>query len=175
MKKYIVVTLTMLAPLFAQPPPAHADEADDGAVVSTTYSTSASDVSKGSKSAPASMTASAATLGKCRVITGTVTGKNITNETLWTFTQTAYWCWYSGNITFRYSDFTVTSPFLGWDFKGLVSDSSSAGKPWIRYRQGKFQQCMPIPWSADFCPNSAYPWVRMTMWANGTYSIDHGA
>lgn len=118
--------------------------------------------------------AAAASTG-CKEISGKVTGYNAFNYVLWTFRQTADWCWGGGKITYKYSDYNVTSPFPGWDFKGLVDSQSSAGTtpPWIRFRQGKFQQCMPMPWG-DVCAASAYPWVRAKMWANGTYTQSYG-
>lgn len=110
----------------------------------------------------------------CKQITGKITTKNVMGDTIYTFQQTAVWCWSSGSITYKYSDYNVSSPGQFWEFKGLVDSQSSSGttSPWIRYREGYFAQCFPN-WLGGGCYHKSYPWLRFYMYANGGYSITH--
>lgn len=111
----------------------------------------------------------------CKEITGKVTGKNVMGDTIWSFKQTADWCWGGGKITDKYSDYTVTSPGQWWSFKGLIDTQSSTGTTsWIRYRQGSFAQCFPN-WMGGGCYHKNYPWIRFYMYSNGSYSMQYSA
>lgn len=112
----------------------------------------------------------------CREISAKVTGKNILGDTQWTFRQTADWCWSGGKVTDKYSDFDVTSPGQWWGYKHLADSESSSGAtlPWIRYRQAYFAECFPS-WAGGGCYHQSYPWIRMYMYGNGTYTIRYGS
>ena len=113
------------------------------------------------------------TASTCRKLTATLKGQNVAGATLWTFKQTSQWCYANDKFTYKYSQLTVSSPFLGWDYYGLTDDQSSSGNPWIRYRQGHFKQCLSMPWG-DVCAHNTYPWIKHTMYADGTYQTAHG-
>jgi hypothetical protein len=161
------VTAVVVA-LFAGPAPASA--------VGTRPPGSASRVvSVGfSSTAPSTLRAARSSHG-CRRISGTLTGYNILRDPQWRFTMRAQWCWAAGRITYKYSDPTVESPGHFWSFLGWIGNSSSPGarSPWIRYRQARFEQCIPLWVGGDMCGHEAHPWMRFFMYGNGTWHIDH--
>ena len=85
------------------------------------------------------------------------------------------WCWDRGRITYKYSNPDVSSPGPFWTFLGWEGNSSSKGRtgPWIRFRQAHFGQCIPLPGGATMCGHEAEPWLRFSMYANGTWEIEH--
>jgi hypothetical protein len=111
----------------------------------------------------------------CRKISGTLAGVNILHDPQWTFTMSARWCWAAGRIGYKYSDARVDSPGQFWSFGEWVTTSSSAGRksPWIRYRQAHFTQCIPLPGGASLCGHEAHPWMRFSMYGDGTWEIEH--
>jgi hypothetical protein len=123
---------------------------------------------------PSASTAARSSHG-CRRISGSLTGYNILRDPQWVFAMRAQWCWAAGRITYKYSDATVSSPGRFWRFLGWTGSSSSPGSrsPWIRYRQAGFEQCIPLWVGGDLCGHQAHPWMRFTMYGNGSSRIDH--
>jgi hypothetical protein len=111
----------------------------------------------------------------CRRISGTLTGYNILRDPQWRFTMRARWCWAAGRITYKHSDSGISSPGHFWRFEGWADSSSSPGRrsPWIRYRQARFAQCIPLITGADLCGHEANPWMRFSLYSNGASRIDH--
>ena len=99
-------------------------------------------------------------------------GSNIFGMTLWTYYQRIEWCASGGKITsvtrIRWGE--VSMP--GWSFKGHTSSTTSGGKGSYSYRartHGHF--CLVQYFS---CIQNAYPWIDMTVRANGTWSWSAG-
>jgi hypothetical protein len=115
----------------------------------------------------------------CREISGKITGYNVLGDKIWSFKMTAYWCWSSGRITYKHSDYDVSTPGQWWrcldNSDCLVSTSSSSGttSPWIRYREAGYGQCFPSALGGG-CYHKNYPWLRFYMYGNGSYTIKHG-
>lgn len=93
---------------------------------------------------------------------------------LYTFGQNIKWCSSNGQITKTYDRYeipTTNAPF--WIYRGLNGNTLSA-TPTTRsvesYFQGKFEICYPIPVG---CVQQAYPWIRFTLNANGSWVGDH--
>lgn len=115
----------------------------------------------------------------CREISGKITGYNVLGDKIWSFKMTAYWCWSSGRITYKHSDYDVSTPGQWWrcldNSDCLVSTSSSKGttSPWIRYRQAGYGQCFPSALGGG-CYHKNYPWLRFYLYGNGSYTMSHG-
>lgn len=115
----------------------------------------------------------------CREISGKITGYNVLGDKIWSFKMTAYWCWSSGRITYKHSDYDVSTPGQWWrcldNSDCLVSTSSSPGtsSPWIRYRQAGYGQCFPSALGGG-CYHKNYPWLKFYLYGNGSYTIKHG-
>ncbi|HET6165490.1 MAG TPA: hypothetical protein VFE07_01570, partial [Marmoricola sp.] len=115
----------------------------------------------------------------CREISGKITGYNVLGDKIWSFRMTAYWCWSGGRITYKHSDYDVSTPGQWWrcldNSDCLVGTSSSSGStsPWIRYREAGFGQCFPSALGGG-CYHKNYPWLRFYMYGNGSYTIKHG-
>ncbi len=115
----------------------------------------------------------------CREISGKITGYNVLGDKIWSFKMTADWCWSSGRITYKHSDYDVSTPGQWWrcldNSDCLVSTSSSSGtsSPWIRYRQAGYGQCFPSAFGGG-CYHKNYPWLKFYMYGNGSYTIKHG-
>lgn len=107
----------------------------------------------------------------CRRVTGAITGKNVVGQMLWKFTQKVEWCWNAAHtkVTYRWQRATGATYYVGWDYEGLMPGSkvNATGAPYKVYNQGKFQQCLPLPWG-ETCPWKAFPFHEWTMRANGT-------
>lgn len=149
---------------------------NEAVVVNTVFSDTVSDVSPSAVrlSGKSSLSAAAAAASSCKTLTTTAIGENITGVDLYKFKQTSTWCYNGNKITSRYSDFTVSTHYPGWGWKGLVTESvNSTGAPFVAYRQGHFALCLPTPWG-DVCSSNGYPWVRHTMRINGTYTSEYG-
>lgn len=113
----------------------------------------------------------------CRRVVGAITGKNLIGQALWKFTQKVEWCWNAAHtkITYRWQRATGAAYYAGWDYEGIMAGAraNGTGVPYKVYNQGKFQQCLPLPWG-ETCPWKAYPWHEWTMRANGTISGEGG-
>jgi hypothetical protein len=99
-------------------------------------------------------------------------GKNLLGMTLWTYYQRIEWCSNGSTITsvtrLRWGEVS----FPGWAFKGHTSSTTSGGKGYTSYRartHGHF--CLAEYFS---CVQNAYPWIDMTVRANGSWSYSAG-
>jgi hypothetical protein len=100
-------------------------------------------------------------------------GKNSLGQKLWSYFQKIDWCYNGSWITskFRVRWGEVYFPF--WEFKGHIGNSESGGVGYWSYRawtQGKFALCAPYVGCAQY----KYPWIDMTVYANGGWTWSAG-
>jgi len=109
----------------------------------------------------------------CRWVTVSRWYNNALGMRLFTYYERIDWCYNGSTITSvsrtRWGE--VGAPF--WEFKGHVGSTTSGGTGQWSYRawtQGHYALCMPYV----LCAQHKYPWIDITVRANGTYSYSTG-
>lgn len=111
--------------------------------------------------------------GSCKALTVWRGGKNALGQFLWKYFQKIEWCYNGSYITAKTRLRWGEVYFPGWEFKGHIGNYESGGVGYWSYRawtQGKFSLC---PLSLG-CIQHVYPWIDMTVYANGNYTWTTG-
>jgi hypothetical protein len=111
-----------------------------------------------------------AILGTCRTVWAGRRKKSLAGAVVWRYRQTIYWCWKSNKITYLSRTRWGKTYYFCWDFKGHIGNASSWNARWSyrAFTQGKFKwECAPFD-------VSVYPWVKMTVYGNGTWTYATG-
>ena len=121
----------------------------------------------------------AAQAAGCRTVDVARIGRSALGFVVYKFHQVKRWCWSYPRITSVKTSTYVSDVDPNWDYKGIVSASGSffrwccgdARSGHRTLRQGRFDNC--IPWIG--CIRREYPWVRISVRGNGTYSYTTGS
>jgi hypothetical protein len=122
-------------------------------------------------------TAAQASAG-CRSVDVARIGRSALGFVVYKFHQVKRWCWSYPRVTSVKTSTYVSNVDPNWDYKGVIASSGSffrwccgdARSGHRTFRQGRFDNC--IPWIG--CIRREYPWVRIWVRGNGTYSYDTG-
>jgi hypothetical protein len=98
--------------------------------------------------------------------------KNIFGVRLATYYQKISWCASNGYLTSHSRTRWGTTSFPGWSWEGNINSTQDGGNGWTGYRsftQGHFCYIKYVS-----CAQNWYPWIDMTVYANGTYAWKTG-
>lgn len=100
-------------------------------------------------------------------------GTNAFGQKLWSYFQKIDWCYNGSWITWKSRIRWGEVYFPFWEFKGHIGNYESGGVGYWSYRawtQGHFALCVPYLG----CSQHTYPWIDMTVYANGGWSWTAG-
>ena len=101
-----------------------------------------------------------------------VTSRSVVNIPQWSFHQRVDWCGDGTRIVGDPEQAVSWDTHLPlWTFEGYldVSESQSGTDRYFAYSQAKFRFCT-IPLAV--CVTHDYPWIDMTVFGNGTFSVE---
>lgn len=121
-----------------------------------------------------------ADLSGCRTVDAYRIGRTALGFVAYKFHHVKRWCWVYPRVTSFSSSVYVSNVDPNYDYRGLVSASGSfytwccgtttSGHNSIR--QGRFDNCPVILFSG--CIRREYPWVRIWVRGDGTYTYRTG-
>jgi hypothetical protein len=115
----------------------------------------------------------------CRTVDIPKVGYDIFGFVVYKFHQVKRWCWSYPRITSVRTSTYVSNVDPNWDYRGVIASRgffyrSCCGdgrSGHYTFRQGRFDNC--IPWIG--CIRREYPWVKIWVRGNGTWSYDTGS
>jgi hypothetical protein len=154
------IFLALLAAAFAFPAQAYAFEAEEVVLL---------------EDPPAQ-----STIRGCRTVDVVRVGKTALGFVAYKFHHVKRWCWSFPHVTSASSSVYVSHVDPNYDYKGVISSSGgyytwccgTATSGHVSLRQGRFDNCPVILFSS--CWRREYPWVRIWVRADGTYTYRTG-
>ncbi|MGH3030500.1 MAG: hypothetical protein ACRDNE_06985 [Gaiellaceae bacterium] len=122
--------------------------------------------------------AAAQSAAGCRTVDVARIGRSALGFVVYKFHQVKRWCWSYPRVTSVRTSTYVSNVDPNWDYRGVIASNGSFYRWCCRdgrsghytFRQGRFDNC--IPWIG--CIRREYPWVKIWVRANGTWSYDTG-
>ena len=122
--------------------------------------------------------AAAQALAGCRTVDAARIGRSAFGFVVYKFHQVKRWCWSNPRVTSVRTSTYVSHVDPNWDYKGVIGAKGDfyrwccgdARSGHYTFRQARFDNC--IPWIG--CIRREYPWVRIWVRGNGTWSYDTG-
>lgn len=120
-----------------------------------------------------------ASVSGCRTVDVARVGRTLLGFVAYKFHQVKRWCWRYPRITYKHAYTYVSDVNSTMNYRGVVAatgwyyrwccGASRSGH--FSLRQAKFENCLP----RLGCWHVEYPWVRIWVHANGTYTARTGA
>lgn len=168
----VAVSLTLFAFLLSALPAA-ASEPDASANVEETEDFTA--VSRGEEVTQGEMVTALSSATSCAWARVENYWKNAVGQKLFSYYQKVDWCYDGTTITSVNRTRWAETYALWWQFNGHIANTTSGGAGKANYRaftQGSFSLC--IGWQSIGCLQHKYPWIDMTVRANGTWNYTGG-
>jgi hypothetical protein len=118
-----------------------------------------------------------ASVSGCRTVDVAHVGRTVLGFVAYKFHQVKRWCWKYPRITYK-QVYTYVSDMNKMKYRGLIASTgwyyrwccgvSSSGH--TSFRQAKLENCVPV----IGCWHAEYPWVRISVRADGTYRARTG-
>lgn len=118
------------------------------------------------------------TLAGCRRVDVAMVGRDIFHFVVYRFHVVKSWCWRYPRVTSASAYAYVSDVDPNMEFRGVVASSGhyytwccgNGRSGHVSFRQGRFDNC--IMWLP--CTRREYPWVRLYVHGNGSYSYARG-
>ena len=123
--------------------------------------------------------AAAQSAAGCRSVDVARIGRSALGFVVYKFHQVKRWCWSYPRVTSVRTSTYVSNVDPNWDYRGVIASRGffyrwccgDGRSGHYTFRQGRFDNC--IPWIG--CIRREYPWVKIWVRANGTWSYDTGS